>query len=347
MSATTVSPPRHLVRLHDLEPREVEDLIDLSLRMKRRPGRMELAGRTVGMLFFRGSLRTRTSFEAAVNQLGGHTIHLTATSDFWELDDREGAVMDGKAPEHVKDAAAVLSRYVHLLAIRPAPGGHPWAVERRDAQINAWARHATVPVINTESALWHPLQALADLVTLRESLGELAGKTLALCWVHSPEPASPAAAHSLLVAALRSGINVRVAHPSGFELDEGVLAEAAAAARGARASLSTGLALDEAVRGAHIVYARSWQSLEDYGNPTLAASRRARLTSWMIDRRAMDLGAGARLMHAMPVRRNVEVTDDVLDGPQSLVYQQAENRLHSQKALLSFLLARGGDRAPG
>src|SRR5829696_3867247 len=175
----------HLISLQDLSEAQVEDLLDLSLRIKRRAPGVQLSGRCVGMLFFRGSLRTRTSFEAAMHQLGGQTIHLTASSDFWDVEAQEGSVMDGRAPEHVKDAAAVLSRYVNALAIRPALEGQSWALDRRDAGIRAWASYARVPVINMESALWHPLQALADLMTLRETLGPLAQKRLAITWTHS------------------------------------------------------------------------------------------------------------------------------------------------------------------
>jgi len=156
--------PRHLITLSDLEDGVLEEVLELSARLKRRGGRGELAGKTVGMLFFRGSLRTRASLEAAALQLGGNVVNLTAMSDFWELEEREGAVMDGRAPEHVKDAAAVLSSYVHALAIRPAPIGSSWEVDRRDERIRTWARHASVPVLNMESSLWHPLQALAIFI---------------------------------------------------------------------------------------------------------------------------------------------------------------------------------------
>jgi N-acetylornithine carbamoyltransferase len=290
------------------------------------------------MLFFRGSLRTRASLETAVLQHGGSVVNLTAMSDFWELEEREGSVMDGRAPEHIKDAAAVLSRYVHALAIRPAPLGSSWDVDRRDERIRAWAKHASVPVMNMESSLWHPLQALADLLTLKELLGELRGQALALTWVHSPTPASPSAVHSLLHAALRAGMQVRLAHPAGFELDGGVLAEAHELAKASGGALSSPSSQEEAVRGARVVYARSWQSLESYGNATLAASQRSRHTGWRIDEKLLALGQEARLMHAMPVRRNVEVTDEVLDGPRSLLYEQAANRLPSQMALLVNLL---------
>lgn len=328
----------HLISLQDLSEQQIEDLLDLSLRMKRRPTGVQLSGRSVGLLFFRGSLRTRTSFEAAMNQLGGHTINLTASSDFWDLEAQEGSVMDGRAPEHVKDAALVLSRYVNALAIRPALAGQAWAIDRRDAGIRAWASYARVPVINMESAMWHPLQALADLMTLRETLGKLEGKRLAITWTHSTTPASAAVTNSLLLAAVRAGMQVKVAHPPGYDLDDQVLTEAARLTEARGASIATGLSAREAVEGAEVVYARSWQSLEDYGNPTLAASRRSRTTGWTVDEALMRRGDDARLMHAMPVRRNLEVTDEVLDGPRSLIYEQAENRLHSQKALLVSLL---------
>jgi N-acetylornithine carbamoyltransferase len=290
------------------------------------------------MMFFRGSLRTRTSFEAAVHALRGQVVHLNA-SDFWDLEAKEGAVMDGRAPEHIKDAAAVLSSYVSALAIRPALSGQSWEQDRRDEGIHAWARHARVPVINMESALWHPLQALADLLTLHEALGELRGRRLAIVWTHSPTPASASVVHSLLHAAVRAGMRVSVAHPPSYDLDEGVLEDARREAAGRGGEVATGLPLQEAVEGAHVVYARSWLSLRDYGNPTLAASRRSRTTDWKVDESLMRLGEDARLMHAMPVRRNLEVSDEVLDGPRSLVYEQAANRLHSQQALLLRTLA--------
>ena len=327
-----------MVRLSDWSKSEIENLLELSLRLKRRGDRDSLSGRTVGLLFFRPSLRTRTSFEAAVYQLGGHTINLNAASDFWELEEQEGTVMDGAAPEHIQDAARVLSRYAHALAIRPAPDGGSWSVDRRDEKIRAWASHAQVPVINMESSLWHPLQALADMMTLRENLDELAGRRLAIAWTHSPTAVSPSVTNSLMQAAVRAGMDVRIAHPPGFELDEAVVDETRALADAAGGALETGLELEKAIHGAHVVYARSWESLEDYGNATLGASRRGRHRDWSIDERRMALSAEAYLMHAMPVRRNLEVSDAVLDGPRNLMVEQAENRLHSQKALLSMLL---------
>ncbi|MAF65141.1 MAG: acetylornithine carbamoyltransferase [Planctomycetes bacterium] len=329
---------RHLISLQDLGDDELRTLLEGSLRAKAEATRGGLEGRTAGMLFFRGSLRTRTSFEAAVHQLGGHGLNLNAATDFWELEARSGSVMDGRAPEHIRDAAEVLSRYLDVLAIRPALEGQSWETDRRDASIRAWAEHARVPVINMESALWHPLQALADMMTVYETLGEFRGRRLAIVWTHSPTPASSAVVHSLLTSAVRLGMEVRIAHPRGYDLDGEVLGCARDMAERSGAAIEIGTSREEAAAGAHVIYARSWQSLEDHGNPTLAASRRARTGEWIVDEALLARGDEARLMHAGPVRRNLEATDEVLDGPRSMIYEQAENRLHSQKALLASLL---------
>jgi N-acetylornithine carbamoyltransferase len=331
---------QHLLSLQDLSDESLAEILNLSMDLKKVSVAPGLSGRSAGLLFFRGSLRTRTSFEAAVHQLGGHSINLNASTDFWDLEAHAGSIMDGRAPEHIKDAATVLSRYLDVLAIRPALEGQSWHTDRRDESIRAWAEHAAVPVINMESALWHPLQALADLMTLRESLGALKGKRLAITWTNSPTNASAAVVHSLVLASLRQGMDVRVAHPPGYDLDEEVLARASDLASTQGTELEVGMDRESAAEGAHVVYARSWQSLTDYGNPTLSASHRSRNKDWKVDEALLARGDEARLMHAMPVRRNLEVTDEVLDGPRSLMYDQAENRLHSQKALLLKLLAR-------
>lgn len=329
--------PRHFLRLCDLADREIDDILDLAARLRRGVRGANLANKTVGLLFFRGSLRTRSSFEVALNQLGGHALNLNAQTDFWRLEERAATVMDGEAPEHIRDAAAVLSCYVDALAIRPALAGQSWERDRQDSELEAWAKHSQVPVINMESALWHPLQALADLMTLRDSLGDLSQRRIAITWTRSPNPGSPAVVHSVLMAALRAGMSVSLAHPKGFDLDPSVLDEAAIQAANTGGSLEMGNDMTEAVRGAHVVYARSWWPLDSYGNATLTASRLARETGWCVDERTMAQGDEARLMHAMPVRRNLEITDEVMDGPRSLLIEQAANRLHTQKGLLSLL----------
>ncbi|HPF15214.1 MAG TPA: hypothetical protein PLJ12_13200, partial [Planctomycetota bacterium] len=298
--------PAHFVRLEDLSDRELEDVLDLATRLKRGVSRTDLLGLSVGLLFFRPSLRTRTSLEVALHQLGGHPVNLNAASDFWELEARDARLMDGVAPEHIKDAAAALSCYVDAIAIRPALAGKSWAVDRQDEQIQSWVQHSKVPIINMESALWHPLQALADLMTLRESLGELQGKRLTIAWTQSPTPSSPAVVHSVMLAALRSGMEVRVAHPTGYDLDDEVLRQARELAKARHTTLDTGMDLRSAAEGSHVIYARSWWSLQTYGKGSLAAQRGARQGTWCVDDSVMELGDQTRLMHPMPIRRNLE-----------------------------------------
>lgn len=336
--------PQHLTSLRDLSIGELHDLFDLSARLRNRGvggGERPLKGRTVGSLFFRGSLRTRLSMEAAVHALGGQAINMTASSDFWDLEQDEGAVMDGAALEHIKDAAAAISSYVDAIAIRPELDPSDWKQARKDKALSSWTRHAQVPVINMESALWHPLQAMADLLTIRDTFGTFAGRKLTITWVQSPTPATPAPIHSLVDVGLRLGMHITLAHPSGYELDEKVLSEAQAAGANLGGVLTMADDQDAALAGSEVVYARSWRALETWGNPTLAASRRGRLArdnAWSLNADKLARTNDAYFMHAMPVRRNVEVTDDVLDGSRSLVQAQAANRLHTQKALLSRIL---------
>jgi N-acetylornithine carbamoyltransferase len=326
--------PRHLISLNDLPQSEIESLLVRARELKRGDTQPTLQGKSLGLIFFNPSLRTRTSCQVAMFQLGGQTVLLSSTADFWDLETQEGAMMDGEKPEHVKDAARVLARYVDGLAIRTVREPGPrYREDRRDEAIHLWARHSTVPVFNLESMLWHPLQALADLLAMRESLGSLQGKKLALTWTANPQPQQASVANSLLLAAARFGMEISITHPAGYELDEQLVAEAKSATK-----VRECFSMAEGVEGADVVYARSWGSLKHYGQPTVEAAQRGKLRDWIVNRDVMARTRDGRFMNAMPVRRNVVVTDDVIDGQLSLVYEQAENRLHTQKAVLERFL---------
>ncbi|HKE00834.1 MAG TPA: N-acetylornithine carbamoyltransferase [Planctomycetota bacterium] len=332
--------PTHFLSPEPFDRDFLESLLDRAQRMKHGVPKRLLEGRSLGLLFFNRSLRTRASFQVAMFQLGGQCVNLTSSSDFWDLEPEEGKVMDGTAPEHVKDAAKVLSGYLDALAIRTVPFGRNYELDRRDAVVHAWAKQATVPVINLESNLQHPCQAVADLMTLRESLGELRGQKVTIAWTANPQPQSFGVVNSLLLAGAKFGIEFTVAHPEGYDLDAQVLSAAKREAEKAGASVKVVHDLTEGCRGAKAVYARSWASIESYGQPSVESVKRSRNTSWIVDAARMRATAGGegRFLHAMPVRRNVNVTDEVIDGPHSLVYLQAANRLHSQKAILATIL---------
>jgi N-acetylornithine carbamoyltransferase len=193
---------RDFLSTADLTRSELDDLLDLATRAKgKRPGQV-LAGKTLGLLFFQPSLRTRVSFEVAMVQLGGHCINLSS-NDLYELEPQEQAVMDGPAEEHVKDAARTLSRYVDALGIRSAARSGTWEHDRQELLLRSYAKYASVPVINLETSFEHPCQALADVMTMRENLVSLKGRKLTLLWCNHPEPKSLGPTHSILQVAAR------------------------------------------------------------------------------------------------------------------------------------------------
>lgn len=316
---------------------ELDDLLDLATRVKgKRPGNV-LAGKTLGQLFFQPSLRTRVSFEVGMVQLGGHCINLSA-DDLYELEPNEQAIMDGRAEEHVKDAARTLSRYVDALGVRAAARTGTWERDRQELLLRSYAQHASVPVINLETVFEHPCQALADMLTMRENLVSLQGRKLTLLWCNHPEPKSLGPTHSVLQLAALMGMDVTLAHPLGFEVDDEVLQRSKAAADDAGGKVRVVNDRDEACAGAEVLYARSWGCTKYWDDAEREAMVKRSLQGWRVDEELMGATNDAMLMHPLPVRRNVAATDAVLDGESSRIYDQAANRAHVQKALLMQLL---------
>jgi N-acetylornithine carbamoyltransferase len=328
---------RDFLSVTDLSRHEIDDLLELAARAKgKRPGQV-LAGKSLGMLFFEPSLRTRVSFEVAMVQLGGHCINLSR-DDLYELEPTEQAIMDGTAEEHVKDAARTLSRYVDAFGIRAASRTGTWEQDRQEVLVRSYARHASVPVINLETCFEHPCQAIADLLTMREHLVSLKGRKLTLAWCTNPEPKPLGPTHSVLTLAAMMGMDVTLAHPLGFEVDESVLQKSRAMASESGGSVRVVNDLAQAAKGAEVLYARSWASIKHWKDPERQAMVKRSLQSWRVDSALMATTQNAFLMQPLPVRRNVVATDEVLDGPRSVIYEQAANRTHVQKALLMQLL---------
>lgn len=297
-------PPRHFLTLTDLTPPEVEALLDLGMAMK--AGRWSgtpLVGRTVGLLFAKSSTRTRVSFEVGVGQLGGRSLFLSPRD-----------VQVGRG-EPIGDTARVLSRYLDALVIR-------W--HAHDG-LQEFARHATVPVINGLTDLTHPCQVLADLLTMREAFGSLAGKRVA--WIGDGNNMATA----WLDAAALLGLDLRIACPAGYEPDRATLERAAAAT-----TVLVTRDPAEAASGAHVVTTDVWASM---GHEAEAEVRRQAFAGYRVDEALMHLAdQSAIFLHCLPAHRGEEVTEAVLEGPQSRVWDEAENRLHAQKALLATLM---------
>lgn len=342
---------RHFYDLAEWSRQELDDLLDLALRMKAL-GPFRAPGKKLGMLFFNPSLRTRMSFEAAMANLGGHALVMQAGKDSWTLEFSDGTVMDGATQEHIRDAARVMSRYVDILAVRSSElmttasqtaAAAGWPEQRADTVLRGFMRHATVPVINMESNVFHPCQALADALTMREKLGDMHGRKVVVSWTYHPKALPLATPHSQLLAAAALGAEVSLAHPEGWDLDEEVVARAHALARDAGGSLAIGHDRVAALDRADVVIAKSWASLAQFGDWEAERAARSAHRDWLIDDAALDRTAGGHLMHCLPVRRGVEVSHEVLDGGRSWAIDEAENRLWAQQALLYRLLGAGGE----
>ncbi len=332
---------RDFLAVEDWAPEQIEALLALATRVKRGEVAGGLEKKVLAMVFLDPSLRTRTSFETAMFLHGGHAVALEPGRGSWPLETEAGAVMDGESVEHIVEAARVLGRYADALGVRAFPRGRDWAVAREDAIIRSFARHCEKPVINLESARRHPCQALADAMTLREKLGDTAGKRFVLSWAWHPKALPTAVPASAALAAARLGMEIVIARPDGFELDP----EDTALVR--KLTQQSGGEFvhiindpDDAVVGADAVYVKSWGSVKLFGNPEEEAAQRAGLRDWRLTPARLRGTRGGKgiVMHCLPVRRNVEIDDAVLDGPNSVVVDQAENRLHAQRALLLELI---------
>ncbi|MCE9594247.1 MAG: N-acetylornithine carbamoyltransferase [Planctomycetes bacterium] len=323
-----------LYHLGELSTAMVERLAQRALELRRGVEPLRFPGRGLGLLFLSPSLRTQASFQRAAAKLGLDLVQLQSGGNgVWQLELEDGAVMNGTSVEHIREAAAVLGRFVDVLAVRAFSGGKDLELDLADPIVAGFRRFAGVPIVNMESALWHPCQALADWTTM-DMLGVDRRAKFVLTWANHPKALPHAVPNSTLAMALQRGMDVVLARPEGYDLHPSALAEAKrlASASGGKLTITSDR---NAVEGASIVYAKSWGSLEAWGDAEKEQRMRAALAHWCVDAQTMQrAGPNARFMHCLPVRRNVVVKDEVLDGPTSVVIDQAENRLHAQTALL-------------
>jgi N-acetylornithine carbamoyltransferase len=330
---------RNFLTTADWTRDELEGLIESALGFKRGEERAKpLAGRSIALVFFNPSLRTRASMQVGVFELGGNAVVLEPGGTSWTLEHREGALMDGDKTEHVAEFVRVLGRYCVGLGVRTFAALKDWEEERRDPVLSAFAKYSDVPVINLESAMHHPCQALADMMTVREKLG--AGrKRVLLTWAWHPKPLPMAVPNSFALASAQMGHDLVIAHPAGYELDVELMRDIESHAEKAGGSVRLTNDVSEAFDGAEVVYAKSWGSRRFYGATEKDVEERTRYRpSWIVDEEKMARTREAIFMHCLPVRRNVIVTDGVIDSPSSVVIDEAENRLHVQKAIMAKVI---------
>ncbi len=299
---------------------------DLRHKFKHRIPHRYLPDRTIFLMFFDKSTRTRNSFEAGITQLGGHAHFLTAD------------VMQVSHGESPKDTGIILSRYGHGIAIR-----HDLIPGEGNKYMREVARWADVPVINMQCDVDHPCQTLADLMTMRDTLGKnLRGRKVAVSWAYAPSYAKPLSVPQGLIMLLpRFGLDVTLAHPPEYFLMPETLEAARENARRSGAKFEVVDSMEDAFHGADVVIPKSWGCLDTMGsNPQESLQIATRYQHWICDERRMKLAAPhAIYMHPLPADRGNEVTDAVIDGPQSVVFDEAENRLHTCKAIMALTMA--------
>lgn len=297
----------------------IDKLIQSGLDLKRSPLAQAGAGkhRTLAMLFFNSSLRTRMSTQKAAMNLGMNIMTINLNQDGWKLEFEDGTIMDADKAEHIKEAAAVISQYADIIALRAFPKLESREEDYKETILNAFVNYATVPVVNMESATAHPLQALADAMTVKEH-GKTARPKVVLTWAPHPKALPQAVPNSFVKVMRMQEVDLVVTHPKGYDLAPEVIGDT-------RVTHDQ----EEAMAGADFVYAKNWSAYSDYGK-VLSTDE-----TWMVT--PEKLGQ-AGFMHCLPVRRNVVVADAVLDSAQSLVIDQANNRTWATQAVLLNIL---------
>ncbi|MDQ7851240.1 MAG: ornithine carbamoyltransferase [Armatimonadota bacterium] len=316
---------RDLVTLQEWTREEIETVLDVAVDLKRKRAlgipHPYLLHKVLALLFFFPSTRTRASFEAGMAQLGGHAQF---------IESRTTQIAHG---DTAKEIGEILGRYNDGIAIRHVD----WGVGNR--YITEVAAASRVPVLNMQCDLWHPFQTLADLLTIMEKKGDLRGKTVTVSWACAASYQKPISIPQDLILLLpRFGLNVRLVHPPEFGLMPDVVEQARANARAAGAGFEILDDFDAGFRGSDVIYAKSWGALLTTTDEVQGAQIIQKYRDWITDERRMALAPGAIYMHPLPADRNIEVTDGVIDGPQSVVYDQAENRLHVQKAVMALTM---------
>jgi len=330
---------RHFLTTQDYSRAEIDALLDQAAAFKRSKQGKQMAGKSIALMFFNPSMRTRTSFELGAFQMGGHAIVLAPGKDAWPIEFEVGTVMDGDTEEHIAEVARVLSRYVDMIAVRAFPKFVDWNEDRKDKVIAAFAKHATVPVVNMET-ITHPCQELAHAMAMREHLGDLSKKKYVLTWTYHPKPLNTAVANSALLIATKMGMDVTLLCPTpDYILDERYMAFGRENAQANGGSLRVSHDIEEAYSGAHVVYAKSWGAIPFFGRWEEEKAIRDANKHFIVDEAKMALTDNGLFSHCLPLRRNVKATDAVMDSPACIAIDEAENRLHVQKAVMASLLA--------
>ncbi len=328
----------HFLSTENWSQEDLQAILEQADQLKQQPMNDSLKGKSIAMLFLNPSMRTRTSFQLGMQQMGGIAIVLQPGKDAWGIEFNPNVIMDGEAEEHIIEVAGVLSRYCDLIALRAFPSFTDWSVDREDKLINALAQHATVPVINMETIV-HPCQELALMQTMQEKMGELKNKKFVLTWAYHPKPLNTAVANSAALITTKFGMDVTLLCPDEhYLLDSHYMSKAQEFAKTYGGKFTVTHDINAAYKDADFIYAKSWGSLDFYQDPQKDQAHRKQYQHFTVNQEKMALTNNAYFSHCLPLRRNIQATDAVMDADYCVVLDEAENRLHAQKALMLKLL---------
>ncbi len=325
--------------LADFKREQVLDLLALAQSLQDKPQPRALAGKILGLMFFNPSLRTLASFQAGMARLGGSSFVITPGQGTWQLETKLNAVMNGAAAEHIREGIPVLASYCDALGVRAFAQGKDLQTDLRETLFGMIDTLCEKPLINMESAMNHPCQALADWRTMDEL--EIPSRAkFVLSWVYHPKALPLAVPAAVVHMAAMRGMDVVVARPEGFALPPEIMEKARLAASAAGGSVTETADRAAALRGASVLYAKEWGATRCYGDTEGDARLRAELVDWCVREQWFSAAMpDAKLMHCLPVRRNVAVADEVLDSARAVVRREAFNRLAVQMAVLHRTLA--------
>lgn len=309
--------------------KNVQEIIEKALHIKANPlletGKGK--GKTIGLVFLNSSLRTRLSSQIAAQNLGLNVLTLNAAQEAWNLEFADGAVMNGDTVEHIKDAIEVLNQYCDIIAVRCFAGMKNKEDDVNESILSQFEQHAKVPVISLESATRHPLQSLADCITITEQWKHSDGHSgkrkpkVVLTWAPHIKPIAHAVGNSFAEWMQEMDVELVIANPMGYDLDKNFTKD-----------VQVVHDQDEALKDADFIYVKNWSSFDDY------AAMPQVTENWMLDNEKLANTRQAKVMHCLPVRRNVELSDEVMDGENSIIYQQSKNRIFSAQAVFSEIL---------
>ncbi len=325
--------------LADFDRDELKHLIGLANELQSRPQASALEGRVLALLFLNPSLRTLTSMQASMARLGGGTFVVSPEMSIHGLETRSGIVMDGTAAEHIHEAVPVLSSYADVIGIRALASRENLEADLEDRMFKELRTLCDVPLINLESASKHPCQALSDWKTLNDlGIPESGGKFV-FSWVYHPDALPLAVPADTLYMAARRGMDVVLLRPEGFAMPQAIIERARSAAAESGGQITETSDRQAALADAHVLYAGSWVSTDDYGNTLADRKARSRFEAWCIGESWFEPARDeCRFMHCLPVRRGIEVEDSILDNERSVVIRQAKNRMYIQMAILRSLV---------